>query len=422
MSLLTRLVRSARPRTTKTPTTIVSINPDWKDDFGHFGAWDKRVERHSLQRGHEFVSLCHRDLRQPPGFAIPTFSERLTPVQSPESVALFQSELRDALASSVAEPPVVACMYAGSLFSLAAVHQVAVDMPHIRFVVNLMRSHPLLDRSEQEASPERDRAIHSLLTAAERAGVRVAVDSAELQRRVRANFALDSAVWPMMATTPTGVLRASKTSSTIDIVAPIQPQFAKGFDLVAELANRLRPDVEGGHLTLTARHTPGVSDAIDRIAAEITTCGGRLVEGNVSVSDYGELIASADLIVVPYRSSVFATRTTAVVVDALAAGVPVVTTAGTWGSRVLGEFGVGNVFRDGAPDSLYEAVTAAVANLDEEAARVRSVRDDVIERFSPEPVLRFLTGDLHRSRVATDDGVADADVAEWVDRLRPSSR
>jgi len=63
----------------------------------------------------------------------------------------------------------------------------------------------------------------------------------------------------------------------------------------------------------------------------------------------------------PYKREEYANKMSAVVLDALSAGCPVVTTSGTWMAEVVKRFDAGVAVDDTTPDSLWEACRTIMA-------------------------------------------------------------
>jgi glycosyltransferase involved in cell wall biosynthesis len=96
----------------------------------------------------------------------------------------------------------------------------------------------------------------------------------------------------------------------------------------------------------------------------------RLLPDALDAQAYRALFRGA-LVLQPYAADAFADRVSGVTLDALAAGAPVVTTAGTWMARCVERFGAGVATADLGPQALLRAVDSVLADPAAYAARAR---------------------------------------------------
>jgi glycosyltransferase involved in cell wall biosynthesis len=81
--------------------------------------------------------------------------------------------------------------------------------------------------------------------------------------------------------------------------------------------------------------------------------------------------SAADLVVVSFRPTI--QRNSAVVMDALSWGVPVVCSDGSPAADVVCEYRLGTIFESGNPDSLERAINAAPTRIEAaDLARART--------------------------------------------------
>src|SRR6185369_9537754 len=105
----------------------------------------------------------------------------------------------------------------------------------------------------------------------------------------------------------------------------------KGFPLFVEAARSL----QNASLKLIAQcHLDDPDDGTAATArGELEKLEGervQLVREPVDSKRYYEILSMADIVVLPYRERNYRARTSGVLVEALAAGKPVVVTKGTW--------------------------------------------------------------------------------------------
>lgn len=94
----------------------------------------------------------------------------------------------------------------------------------------------------------------------------------------------------------------------------------------------------------------------------------RLLPDAMDADAYRALFRGA-IVLQPYDAATFADRVSGVTLDALAAGAPVVTTAGTWMARLVGQDGTGIATDDLAPQGLLRALDAILDDASGYASR-----------------------------------------------------
>jgi len=128
-----------------------------------------------------------------------------------------------------------------------------------------------------------------------------------------------------------GVPPGKKVLLYLSRLAPI-----KGLDMLADAWMRLKEFHDDWHLLIVGDDTQGFSETIKRQYAEWITDGSASLPGPVYGPDKFKLLKSADAFVLPTRSENFGIA----VLEALAAGMPVVCTKGApWG--VIAQEGAG---------------------------------------------------------------------------------
>ncbi len=94
------------------------------------------------------------------------------------------------------------------------------------------------------------------------------------------------------------------------------------------------------------------------------TRGVELIDRFLPSTEYDDLIAGCDLILLPYDADQYRSRLSAIFVDATCAGVPVVVPEGTWMSRQLEEgLGAGGAFAALSPEAIAAVVRAVASDV-----------------------------------------------------------
>lgn len=409
--------RRSAPRLPTAVTTaalrgaLVSLTPDWIGDFGHFGPFERRMHEVAEASGVPHVALTSTGLQPDAEWQVPAFSEasfssasgnRFAPVGS-----RFDGELRAALDQLQLGGDSVVFFYTADIWHLSAILALAADQPGLRFIVNLMRSHGWIERALDEPDPWVEGLVdllRSFLAATSGTNVTITVDTEALARDVELLTDHRVAVWPMIAVSPSPArVDRPDEDGTVHVVTPN----AKGFPELIALAERLNGRLERGELRLTARcPADGMRPELSRVAERLEAQGVRVVRGHLTDEQFAELVASADVALIPYRVSPFRTRTSGVTVDALLAGKPVVAVRGTWAGDLVDRHGAGLTYPEGNAAEMEAALFKVIAHLDAYRRRVAEIRSDVQTEHAPERLFEFLRvdpGAVERAQVAAAD-------------------
>ena len=375
---------------------LISITPDWTGSFGHFGPWERALSEAARASGYDYCSLASRALDDTDPSVLPVFTHG-TLNREPAFVDRFEAELRAGLAAVAGKSCATACFYAADVWHLPSILQLAVERPDDTFAVNLMRSHAMLTSAAGGEVPVGLQLLEECVTIARGTGVHLCVDTEVLADVFASAIGHRPLVWPMIAVSDPRALREAgagrQVGGPVRIVAPMHAHFVKGFAEIVALAERLSDALRSRQLSLTARFAPqpgGRVVALSHLAHRFLQAGGELSTENLSDADYAALVGGADLILLPYRIETFRTRTSGVVLDAIAAGKPVVAVRGTWIGELIEREGLGVVVDDSDVDSFHEGVRTALADLDRLTAQVLNRRDPVLVAYRPRRLLQFL--------------------------------
>jgi FkbM family methyltransferase len=160
-----------------------------------------------------------------------------------------------------------------------------------------------------------------------------------------------------------------------------------------------------------------ITKGIAALADDLVESGVVLIRHNMSDGEYTDLIASADIVLIPYRIRPFRTRTSGVVLDALMAGKPVVTVRGTWAGDVIERYGAGVTYNDGDVKEMRTALEQVVTRLSLYDERMPSVQKEVTSEFAPDRLVSFLVNQAGMSTEPPSDRIVE-EVVGWAERLR----
>jgi glycosyltransferase involved in cell wall biosynthesis len=116
----------------------------------------------------------------------------------------------------------------------------------------------------------------------------------------------------------------------------------------------------------------------------------RLIREPLDSTAYYQLLESADVVVIPYRSKSYRARTSGILVEALAAGKPVVVTSGTWMADQVAPAKVGVMFEDGDARDLRRAILQLTTTLNEYRERAIHHRSQWLSFHNPSTLVEML--------------------------------
>ena len=172
----------------------------------------------------------------------------------------------------------------------------------------------------------------------------------------------------------------------------------KGFDHVVDLVHEMKRRGLRLPIVVQASHgerdasAPEIASAIERLRAA-QYAGLSLLGDPLTPQAYRGLFDGA-VVVQPYRAEDFRDRVSGVTLDALAAGCPVVVTAGTWMAEVARRFDAGVATADLGAAGLLAAIESVVADHARYAVNARAAAVELNARHSAR---RLLDAVLRRS-------------------------
>lgn len=393
---------------TKPSFRVVTINPDWVDDFGHYSQYDRRLAEAVKQERGDLISVVNAGLEAGSSGlgTVRCFSEQSwvpTHASSRGDVHLFERELEGLLESYAAldsTTPTAFAMYVSSAWHVTSFVRLRVKFAQLpwTFTPNLFLSHQELlqaDLSPTSEPPCSARVLGMTSNLRARLGIKIFADSVRLQRAIHRHTGEAAGLWPMFSTTsiPQGPAVANRVDDLRDhirVYCPANAQLAKGYDLLPQLARAATPgDRRIWDLVTRSVVRPNTPHTL-RQAAEALEKLTVALSGVLSDEEYLEAFRSADVILIPYRFVPFASRTSAVLSDAILLGKPVVATSGTWAGNWVEELGVGVTFQDGDVQDMLRAIRHVCAHIDHYREATEVARSGWAEMHSPVKLAELL--------------------------------
>jgi FkbM family methyltransferase len=373
---------------------VVSITPDWVDDFGHYGPFERRLHQAATDAGIEHIAFGSAAMTPIEDWQIPCFTDPGTN----RGGGRFRDEVLAALAAVPLGHGSVVVFYAADVWHLAALVEAAARHPSVRFVVNLMKAHGWIYSALHESNPwARSLADHlgAVLSVARGTNLDITVDTKALADDVNSLIGVTPVLWPMMAvaTTPEELAPTRTGGDAVHIVSPVHAHSDKGFFDVLRLSRLLEERIGQGDLAVSVRHAPQptpIGKGIDDLADKFAEIGVDVVRQNLSDEGFADLIRSADVVLIPYKVRPFRTRTSGVVLDAILAGKPVVSVKDTWAGELVERYDAGITYEEGDIEAMRHALDAIIEDLDSYRQQVASIRKSVEFEFAPARLVEFL--------------------------------
>ncbi|MDZ8260895.1 glycosyltransferase [Nostoc sp. ChiQUE01b] len=131
---------------------------------------------------------------------------------------------------------------------------------------------------------------------------------------------------------------------------------------------------------------PGIQEARLRLD-QYPSHKVRLLKELLSTEDYYELLASADIVVIPYQPDCYAVRSSGILVESLAAGKPVVVPAKSWMASQINESRA-SVYD--SPNQIADAVVKIVKNFQQFSQAAFEYRSLWRAKHSPDALVKCL--------------------------------
>ncbi len=455
-NVLARLESSGKTVVTETPSLIPALNhreistidpeplaaiamidPDAKDDWGHFLAYDKRVSDAVNDKSLNFALICRKELEtrfMPRGTSafLPKFSVHSwtvgnkTPAKR-EDVLQFIRELGDAMQELETRYPtgkICLFFYVGSIEVAEALEYLLIEHPRFTAVINLFWSYNF---DEQDPSYKARwqpvlRRIH--------AGKRLQLTHAtgQIARDFKANWGVDVPVLEHPSTTfsdrdaaklsEVAISRKAADKKRMRVVFPGGARAEKGFELSVGAVDLLRAD-KNVDLALRSRLDNVSGKALHDCFDGLDKKGIEIIDQDLSDDEFIGMIENADIIVVPYHASAFRRRTSGILVDAMLLGKPVVVLQDTWLADIVKEEHTG-VCVEPTAEGIAKGVQDIVKRYGEFADHIETARHKYLEANSWKALVGKICDQVSEVAPANIESRANMTTEEFLDHLARS--
>jgi len=265
-------------------------------------------------------------------------------------------------------------------------------------VINLYWLHFVYGPNRSRRVPWLKEFLDATKTLRTNANLHLRVDSKRLADRILQDTGERVEVLPFFS--PIAAIRSQPRPTGVNAKFKIAyptaiPSREKGYDLVIGLAERL----QGRGVEIVARASTAPTTEICLPTPRALAGGLRLLDAFMLEADYQNMLAGSDLVLVPYAAWQFESRTSGVVADAIAAGVPLLGPRETWIGDQIELAGAGRTFKNGDLDGLTSAVENIMDNYSQHLRNMSANAPAWLELNSAQSLIRCLIRcGIHRQR------------------------
>ena len=407
---------------------FVSVNPDLQSPYGHTLHMDRRLRDAVEADGGQFLSLAHKsfrpELESDKSFIHNVFSHPSSNLLSnalPEHIICYANELQASckrIADAYNSKSVVIFQYMGHLQHLVGMHLAAQEFPeHFQFLVDLYAG--LFPKPAPWAE-------HLLQTFQKTNRIHVCADSEETISWTKSTAQMDLPLLPFCAISDwtskdLNRIRSNRSqkSGPITVFYPSYASKDRGFDLLlTAISGLVNEDLFLFRLRTGVTDLDSLDPEIARMIRELESAENvEFIPGVLSTEEYRAAFETADLIVTPYRSSAFGTRTSGIFPEALSIETPIVVTQETWAGELTESLGCGATFHDGDSEGLRHSLTSAAENLVSLRETTRETGKKWLSRNSPANLIQFVKSlTLETKPIASSSEVSDQELqvaSQW---------
>jgi glycosyltransferase involved in cell wall biosynthesis len=172
----------------------------------------------------------------------------------------------------------------------------------------------------------------------------------------------------------------------ISVVAAGPAREDKGFNLLPAALKALNEAQRPGRMIVQGYSFQHGAQVARTITA-LRRGGATILQDELSNAQFRTLLASADLIVLPYATEYYHSQTSGVFAEALGAGIPVVVPEDTWMARQIAEFGGGLTYDSRDSHGFETAVRIAISKLDLLVSEAQVTRDRWLKKHGARQLL-----------------------------------
>lgn len=360
---------------------VVSINPDLQSYFGHYYQLDLKMADLLSRQGDGFVVLANKhvdlelNLKFP--YMVPVFSEQsyvlgIRNVEEGGVEQLFITELRQGISAVRDVFPEAQnyefFMYCGAYPHLRAISEILAsenenESGGCRFHVHVF--YPSFETAFDRSSKRQAKEYFDRMNHDER--LVLYAGTKEFGSNLKAAHDVDLRYLPCSSTTFTDdeldIFRASREKKTEIICFPGNLRPEKGMNVTLEALLELHETEEFAQWEVVVRRFKRTQD-LDEV--DVYKCGlGRnitWIEGELSDRQFKEMMANADIVVIPYSKEAFEMRPSGLFTDSILLEKPVLVENGTFMANFVQLYGNGEVYSPMSGADLVAKLNKMLAN------------------------------------------------------------
>lgn len=348
---------------------LVSINPDLKDEFGHYLHYDNCIYNH-LPINTNLITLGNKSLDYSLGrenkWIVSSFTNQSWDIgrhsKNPTQILFskFKLELYNAILQldSLGIDKVF-YMYTGSFNHIKCIHQLIKEKNlNFKFHINLFWEHFNIDTLDENIKDIQEYMVNEQ--------IEIYVDSDELNEEIYAKINVKFKIWTMFSITNFSQLNSTNNNydiNNLNILYPGNLRIEKGFDLTVNSSTLFVNDhiLNKHNIYLRSVILKGTSKEAIKMASLINQ-DVNIITGILDEFTYAEMFLNANIVVIPYTVKEFKTRTSGVLADSIISQKPILTVKGTWMGNIVESLGNGLVFEDGNELDLIEKMKTLIKN------------------------------------------------------------
>lgn len=375
-ALASRTKRTWRKFSTSTdraPTRVVMLDPDGINSSGHYLAYNSHLGEALAKRGCDPIVLCSTEIDRGVLAQHPNFRPRLSvkswtfgAAEDSPSHRMARDEILTAVDEVMTDGPALLYMYAGSLNHAEVLAEATRRHANLYVNINLFWL-SFKDFLSKAAYVERWRAFFHWLDCSGPRFV-ATVPTIELQNEIACAFGvvLDVAPHPSTAFADDQLMKKAagvpSPRKTVNVLFPGSMRSEKGYEVGVECAKFLG-DNDAIQTTIRYVITPSTPGNLQQQPRDLPA-NAHLVMGKLDNDEFMRIFIENDIVVLPYSPEAFSKRTSGLLIDSLACGLPAVVVEGTWLAGHVRRQGCGVVVPDASVDSLCAGICKLAAELD----------------------------------------------------------
>jgi FkbM family methyltransferase len=377
---------------------FVSLNPDLRNEFGHYLHMDRKL----LETVEGMGGGCLAFAASEGEFADTADDNWICPILGGNSydvnasenaprIRLWYSKTVDPLRLALRELNAfqgkkILYWYAGHFVSLnfLMVALRELDCRNSRILVNLSGMYKALE--DEEACEYARRILQESRDFRKAKGVYLGTDNSRMIEFLKGEGESPLHV-EMFPFTDLSMEAEPDPLDKFGVYYPSNAQLAKGFGIILQIIQGYIGNYSAKDVQFTVRCMIRNAHEEGRLLKEIRALASQpadvtLLDHPMDPGEYARHYAMASVVLIPYDPASFGHRTSGQFLDALMAGKPVVCTKGTWAGELVEEMGCGLTFDFDKPEDAATAIEQIRLDYSAWQEKVQAAKKQWLEKYS----------------------------------------